>query len=118
MNAKVYFWTSLPEDNPIPLLNRSKLETEKVLAARIKLGKGCRVALHSHESEQIAIILSGKALWTLGADGSPDQHKVEVTGGQVVHLPSFVPHGVEALEDTEVIDILCPPGPMGVDSQK
>lgn len=37
--------------------------------------------------------------------------------GQVVLLPSNCLHGVETLEDSLLIDVLSPPGPMGVDSQ-
>jgi hypothetical protein len=38
-------------------------------------------------------------------------------GGEVLHLPSNLPHAVEALEETHILDMLSPPGPMGVDSQ-
>lgn len=85
-----------------------------MLVAHVHLVKGCHVAFHQHESEQIAMVLSGRVRWFFG-DGRAD---LEMVGGEVLVLPSNVPHGVDALEDTEIIDLLSPIGPMGVDSQK
>lgn len=89
-----------------------------MLVAWVNLTKGCNVATHSHESEQIAIVLSGRVRWIIGAEGSTDRYEVEMGGGEAMVLPSNVPHGVVALEDTEIIDVLSPPGAMGVDSQR
>lgn len=114
MDAVVHNWADLPADTPIPLLDRWCLNGEQMLAARVFLTKGCEVKVHQHISEQIAIIISGRVEWTLGEEG----RKVVVTAGQVVHLPANVPHGVFALEDTLIFDILSPPGAMGVDNQK
>jgi quercetin dioxygenase-like cupin family protein len=116
MDAKCYTWADLPSDAPIPLLNRSKFEAQNMLVANVRLTKGCHVALHSHESEQVAIILSGRTRWTLG-EGT-GQRQIEAGEGEVVHLPANVPHGVDALEDTHIIDVLSPCGAMGIDSQR
>lgn len=107
-------WDTVAADQPVPLLTRRKIEGANMLCAMINLGKGCVVAVHHHESEQIAYVISGRALWTLG----PEREQVEVTGGHVVRLPSHFPHGVEALEDTVILDVLSPVGAMGVDNQK
>lgn len=117
MEATIFSWPNVSEDNPIDLLHRRKIQGEKMLVARVHLEKGCHVATHSHESEQIAIVLSGRVRWGLGAEGSPERREVEVCGGEVMVLPSNVPHSVDALEETEIIDVLSPIGPMGVDSQ-
>lgn len=84
-----------------------------MLAACVELKQGCVVAVHSHPSEQIAIVVSGRVRWTIGSQSE----QVEMSGGEVLVLPSNVLHGVEALEDTLIFDILSPPGAMGVDSQ-
>lgn len=117
MDATPLTWSKIAEDNPIALLARRTLQGEKVLVARVKLAKGCHVALHTHHNEQIALVLSGRVRWTLGAENSPERRELEMGGEEVLILPSQFPHGVDALEDTEIIDILSPPGPMGVDSQ-
>lgn len=114
MDAVVHNWTDLPADHPIDLLDRWSLNAEQMLAARVFLHKGCTVKVHQHPSEQVAIIVTGRVLWTLGEEG----RQQEAVGGQVVHLPANVPHGVVALEDTLIFDILSPKGAMGIDSQK
>ncbi|MCB0825413.1 MAG: cupin domain-containing protein [Armatimonadetes bacterium] len=113
MKASITNWLDTPMDQPIPFLDRKKVEGEEMLVARVTLHPGCEVAVHSHRSEQIAVILSGKVKWILGDEGE----EVIVEGGSVVHLPSFYPHGVVAIEETHIIDILAPKGAMGVDSQ-
>ncbi|HEY3781182.1 MAG TPA: cupin domain-containing protein [Fimbriimonadaceae bacterium] len=105
-------WSEVTEDRPIPHLQRQLIKGEKALVAKVLLFKGCHVAMHSHESEQIAVVVGGKPLWTVAGI----EHILE--GGSVFVIPSNVPHSVVALEDSEVMDILSPPGPMGVDSQK
>jgi len=115
MNATNTNWEEISEDNPIPLLTRRMVKGEKALVARVFLKKGCQVALHHHESEQIAVHVSGEVLWRVGA---PEYREVVLRGGDVMVLPSNVPHSVEAIEDTLIFDVLTPIGPMGVDSQK
>ena len=105
-------WQAVPTDTPIPLLSRQKIEGDNMLFAMVNLTKGCLVPVHSHISEQFAYVISGKVRWTLGKEG----RNVTVTGGNVVRLPSNFPHGVEALEDTVILDVLAPVGAMGVDS--
>ena len=117
MKATAFKWPEVQEDRPIDLLARRMITGEQMLVAKVSLTKGCDVHLHKHDSEQMAVVISGRVRWTLGAEGSPDRREVETGGGEVMWLPSNVPHGVLALEDTEIIDILSPPGKMGIDNQ-
>jgi quercetin dioxygenase-like cupin family protein len=112
-----YRWDAVPEDHPVPLLHRRLIKGEQILLAMIHLEKGCKVALHHHESEQIAYLISGHVRWGLGDPGTPERREFEMSGGEVLHLPSNLPHQVEALEDCTILDVLSPPGPMGVDQQ-
>jgi quercetin dioxygenase-like cupin family protein len=118
MEAPAYHWSEVEEDHPIALLHRKKILGDQMLVARVRLDAGCHVAPHHHASEQIAMIQSGRVLWTIGEPGSPDRYAKEMVGGEVLVLPSNVWHSVDAIEDTEIIDVLSPPGAMGVDSQK
>lgn len=118
MDPLVHTWDSLTADRPIAKLSRRRVNAERVMVARVELEPGCEVAMHQHEMEQVACVMSGRVLWRLGAPGSPDYREVETTGGQVVELPSNFPHGVTAIEHTLIFDVLSPPGEMGVDSQK
>ncbi len=113
MDATTYRWDEIAEDNPIALLTRRTLYGEKMMVARVRLEKGCHVAPHHHDSEQIAIVMSGSCVWLMGEERTP----VPMKGGEVMVLPSNVVHGLDVLEDTEIIDVLSPIGPMGVDKQ-
>jgi len=118
MDATDFRWDDVADDNPIRLLTRRIVKGEKAMVARVFLEKGCHVATHHHESEQIAIIISGEVLWKVGEPGSPEFREAILYGGQVMVVPSNVPHSVDAIEDTLIFDVLSPIGPMGVDSQK
>lgn len=107
--AKHHHWHELPIDVPMALLERRRVVGEKVMISHITLHKGCRVPTHSHENEQMSCILSGRLRFGLGAEGSPDRREVTLGPGEVLHLPSNVPHSAEALEETVVLDVFAPP---------
>lgn len=109
---------TMEADHPIALLHRKKLEGEHMLWALVHLEKGCHVAPHSHVSEQIAYVISGRARWTFGNPGEANYSTQETSTGDVILLPSMLVHSVEVLEDTHVLDVLSPPGAMGVDNQE
>lgn len=112
----LHTWDELAADQPIPLLERRRVAGEQALLARVLLRAGCKVPLHSHDSEQFAYVLGGRVRWGLGEPGSDSRQEFEMTAGQVLLLPSNLPHEVEALEDTWILDVLAPVGPMGVDA--
>jgi len=64
----------------------------------------CAPALH--ENEQITYILEGSLKFLLGADG---EREVIVRAGEVLVIPSFLPHSAVALEDTLDMDVFNPP---------
>ena len=118
MDILVHSWDQIEADQPVPLLSRKRIKAERIMVARVELAKGCVVAMHSHEMEQVAMIMSGRVIFKLGQPGSSDYREVDVTCGDVVELPSHFPHGVEVIESAVILDILSPPGEMGVDRQK
>lgn len=110
--AVSYRWSEVARDEPLAGLERRKIEGKHLLVARIELARGCVVPKHSHPNEQIAVVLSGRIRFFVEEDPG---REVVLGPGEVMHLPPDVPHGVEALEDTVLFDLLSPPGPMGVD---
>ena len=62
---------------------------------RYKKGEGAKT--HAHPHEQILLLLSGRARATLG-----DEVR-EVGPGIAIHIPPEIPHGIEMLEDSELI---------------
>lgn len=99
-------WESLPKEELKPGLSRNWVNGEKGMLAQIYFDKGVIVPKHSHENEQFAYVLKGALLFRIGDDQSEE---VIVHAGEVLHIPSHVPHSAEALEDTLDLDIFVPP---------
>jgi quercetin dioxygenase-like cupin family protein len=97
-------FNSMPVEHLNPLLSRQMVWGERGMLARIILRKGAIVPRHSHENEQISYILEGALRFTLG-----DGRVVTVSAGEVLVIPSSLPHQAEALEDTVDLDVFCPP---------
>ena len=93
----------MPVERLNPLLDRQFVAGERSMLARIVLRTGCIVPMHSHQNEQITYILEGALKFNLG-----DQ-EIVVRAGEVLVIPSNVPHSAEALEDTIDLDVFCPP---------
>jgi quercetin dioxygenase-like cupin family protein len=104
--ATLYRWEDLPKEALKPDLHRRLVSTERMMLAHVYLNKGCIVPQHSHENEQLTYILEGTLRFFLGEDES---EVVDVHAGEVLHLPSNLPHKAEALEDTLDVDIFVPP---------
>jgi quercetin dioxygenase-like cupin family protein len=102
----LYRWEDLPKEALKPDLHRRLISTERMMLAHVYLDKGCIVPQHAHENEQLTYILEGTLRFWLGDDGS---EVVDVSAGEVLHIPSNLPHKAEALEATLDVDIFCPP---------
>ncbi len=74
------------------------------MLARLVLRKGAIVPEHHHENEQITYVLEGALRFTMGDGGV-----ITVTTGQLLVIPSNMPHKAEALEDTLDLDVFSPP---------
>lgn len=96
-------FNKMPVEHLNPLIERQFIAAERAMLARILLRKGCVVPPHHHENEQITYILSGALRFTLG------EQIILVRAGEVLVIPSGVPHSAEAMEDTIDIDIFTPP---------
>ena len=107
-SALRYRWTDLPTDKPMAQLERRRIIGERVMLSEVLLEQGCTVPTHTHENEQFALVVRGRLRFGIGAEDSPDRDEVVVEGGEVLHLPSMVPHSVEALEESLVLDIFSP----------
>lgn len=107
--AVAYRWSELPKDVPMPLLERRRVIGEQAMVSHVTLKKGCFVPTHAHVNEQMSCILSGRLKFTLGDEKSPSRETLMVGPGEIIHLPSNVPHAAEAIEETVVLDIFSPP---------
>ncbi len=104
--ATHYRWDELDRERLNPLLERRMITGERIMLAHVYLDKGCIVPKHSHENEQMTYILEGAMRFWVGED---EAQVVDLAVGDVLHLPSNVPHKAEALERTLDLDIFSPP---------
>jgi quercetin dioxygenase-like cupin family protein len=79
-------WNDLEADHPMPLLERRRMHGERMTVARVVLQKGFRIDPHSHDEEQIAIIVSGKIRFLVGEPGS--QQELILGPDELLHFPS------------------------------
>jgi len=98
----VHRWLDQPVEQLTPLLGRQLVHTETMTIARIDLRAGAGVASHSHLHEQVATVLEGSLRFVVG-----DEEHI-VSAGESMIVPSGVPHEVEALEDSLVLDVFSP----------
>lgn len=104
--ATHYRWDDIPKEKVSDMLDRRLITGDRMMLAHVYLKKGCIVPKHSHENEQLTYILEGALLFTLGEEQNVE---VTVSAGEVLHLPSNLPHRAEALEDTLDVDVFSPP---------
>jgi quercetin dioxygenase-like cupin family protein len=99
-------WDKMPRESVSPLLERRLITGDRMMIAHVYLKKGCIVPKHSHENEQITYILEGELKFWIGEDQNEIVH---VKAGEVLMIPSNVPHQAEAIVDTLDVDIFDPP---------
>jgi quercetin dioxygenase-like cupin family protein len=104
--ATLHRWEDIPLERVTPALTRKLVTGRRMMMAQVFLDEGCVVPMHSHENEQLTWILEGALRFRLGEGG---QHEVVVRAGEVLHIPSNLPHEAVALEDTLDVDIFSPP---------
>ena len=100
--AKHISWTQVANEQLTPLLERRLVNGQALSVASVLLRKGCPVPEHRHVHEQITLVTSGALAFKF-----PEQ-TFTVRAGEMVCIPSNLPHSAEAVEDTTVIDIFTP----------
>jgi len=95
-------WENVRKEILNDKLWRKVVTGEKVMVAQLWLFKDCLVPLHHHESEQISLILQGALKFEL------EGREQIVRAGEVLVIPSNVPHSALAIEDTIGIDVFSP----------
>jgi quercetin dioxygenase-like cupin family protein len=126
MTPTLHRWDELPSQEVTPGIHRRFLTASRVTVARFTLARGTSVPLHAHDHEQISYVVRGALRFNLrspapasagGVDAagpsgrpsvSPLARELIVRAGEVLEIPSWTEHGVDALEDAEVIDVFSP----------
>jgi quercetin dioxygenase-like cupin family protein len=100
---KLHSWKSVEVEHLSPLLSRQCIHSNGITLARIVLKKGCIVPEHHHVSEQFSHILEGELTFYFG------DRAITLVAGDVLTIPSNVPHKAVAVVDTIAIDAFSPP---------
>ncbi len=95
-------WQSVRKEVVTEKFWRKLVYGEKVMVAHLGLAKDCLIPLHHHEAEQISMILTGALKFEL------EGREVMVRAGEVLVIPSNVPHSALAIEDSTGIDVFSP----------
>ena len=101
-----YRWDSMKKERVSDMLERRLITGDRMMLAHVYLKKGCIVPKHSHENEQLTYILEGALKFRIGEDGAEE---IIVSAGEVLLIPSNIPHMAEALEETLDVDVFSPP---------
>ena len=104
--ARFVRWDDMPREKLNDLLERRLVTGERIMLAHVYLKKGCLVPRHFHENEQLTYILEGALRFWIGEDEKDER---VVRAGEVLVLPSNLPHKALALEDSLSVDVFCPP---------
>ena len=95
-------WDSVPLETMSDMISRKIITGDKAMVAQVFLKKGAVVPEHFHESEQITYILVGALKFQI------EGKEIVVRKGEVLSIPSNVPHRAVAMEDTLDLDIFSP----------
>lgn len=103
LEKKYLRWKDVELEPLNPLLDRQLVVGQRIMLARVLLKKGSHVPMHQHVNEQMTYILEGALKFKI------DGEEIVVNAGEVLCIPSNMPHEAWALEDTVDLDVFDPP---------
>ncbi|MBM3817682.1 MAG: cupin domain-containing protein [Acidimicrobiia bacterium] len=101
-NVRLHRWDEIALEKITEMISQKIVAGEREMLAQIYLKRGALVPMHAHDSEQMTYILQGALKVVV------DGEEITVREGEVLHIPSRVPHQAEALEDTFELDVFSP----------
>lgn len=96
-------WDELALERVTEMVQRKVVHGAAQTMAQVWLKRGALVARHRHASEQMTFVFDG-ALRLMIAGESP----MTIRAGEVVTIPANLPHQIEVLEDSLVIETFSP----------
>jgi quercetin dioxygenase-like cupin family protein len=95
-------WAAVKKEVLNDKMWRRIITGEKAMLAEISIAEGGVVPLHNHESEQLSYCLEGALKFEI------EGKEITVRPGEVLVIPSNVPHSAVAVEDFHGFDIFSP----------
>jgi quercetin dioxygenase-like cupin family protein len=102
-SARLHRWDEIALEKITEMISRKVVPGHRLTVAQVYLKRGALVPMHRHESEQMTYVLQGALRVRIGDE------ELTVREGEVVHIPSQLPHQAEALDDTLELDLFGPP---------
>ena len=99
----LYDWDRMKAEEITDLYERKVAIGENFTVARVEVKEGSVTQPHSHENEEVILVLKGS--WRFHLPGGD----VTVAPNQMLRIAPEIEHSSEALEDTVALDI-CVPG--------
>lgn len=95
---------AIPRQELFPGIGARAVHGERLTLASVELEPGATVAEHSHEHEQLGMVLRGRLTLRVG-----DEERVLGPGGTWRIAPNVVHSGYAGPDGAEVIDVFSPP---------
>ena len=96
-------WNRVEREKLNDMISREMVVGDNLMLARVFLKQGAHVPRHYHHNEQVTYILEGALKFAI------DGKEIVVRAGEVLCIPSNMPHEAWALEDTLDLDVFNPP---------
>jgi quercetin dioxygenase-like cupin family protein len=96
-------WKDVEREKLNDKIDREMVVGDGLMLARVFIRKGGHVPLHHHRNEQVTYILEGALKFAI------DGKEIVVKAGEVLCIPSNMPHEAWAVEDTLDLDVFTPP---------
>jgi quercetin dioxygenase-like cupin family protein len=103
--VQIIQWDEVELETVNPHMQRRIVTGDRLTVARIYFKDGFLVPMHSHEQEQVTQVISGAMRFTIGEDRG---ETVDLGPGDVIVIPSNVPHEALCIGDVEEMDTWSP----------
>jgi len=102
VHGRLFRWDEIALEKITEMVSQKIVAGDREMLAQIYLKRGALVPMHTHDSEQMTYVLQGSLRFLVGGE------EIIVREGEVLHIPSGVPHQAEALDDTFELDVFSP----------
>ena len=99
-------WKEVPTEEVNLSMSRQIIWGEKLMIAKMKFKDGFVVPLHSHHHEQVTQVVCGQMRFWFGAN---KEQVMDLHPGDVIVIPSNLPHEALMIGEVEEIDTWAPP---------
>ncbi len=106
MNLQSINWDNVPAaqmPSESGTVVRQFINGQTMTVARISFTNGAATLAHSHDNEQISLVISGEMEFMVEGETTI------VRAGELIHLPSNSWHGAKANAESVLLDMFSPP---------